>query len=256
MKLLKFLSVLALAACAGAAGYLAGSRPPAPQPVPATENDNAETARLKTKIARLEQLLGDAQKLVDKAIRQNSRPVAITDTSAAAEISQDGAWDLLGELKKRLSDEELAQVTNAFAEASMLRAAKAQDRLAFLEGIDVSSMTEKERDTHARFIEKFRRREAAMAKMKGGLPTKESLEELVMSEVDLAGIAKEERAALLALAARELGLTGGEAASLADAMGTVFDCTSSGGIEAPPELDGLNFDGPVSFDVQTQVIGL
>ncbi len=267
----KTIAVFVAGIVAGAAGawFAAGLHSaPAPQaPAPAQvqtpppadaalADAQAALQREREKNARLEKCLARATRLVDKALEREKEGDAAGETPQAegAVVAGDDI-DILEELKKRLADDEFDEVTNAMERASIVRAAKAKDKLDFLSAIDTSRMSEKDRATHKKFVEKFRRREEVMSKLKGGIPSKDTLQEMVMAELDLASVSKEERQALLALAVDEMGYSGEEASGIVEMMESIFSCTSPGGMDgAVPEDLGEGMSGGISFDIQA--IGL
>ncbi len=266
-KLFRSIAVVTLAAAVGAfGGYFAAQR--ALECAPAVEAEtppvagtaeldraNATIARQKQEIERMQKLLARAAALVDKSIADDRQSgAAATNATFGVAVGSAEGLDILGELRKNLTEEEFNAATNAISQASIVRAAKAADKIEFLSSLDTDSMEAAEKAVHAKFIERLKRREAVMAKMTGGIPTSDTLQEFVEAEMGLAEVAKEERAALLSLAARELGYSGDAADTLRETMESIFDCTSQSGLEAA--MDGAGGMPAGGISIETSVMSL
>ena len=137
--------------------------------------------------------------------------------------------DVLGELKRRLPEEEFSQTTNAMAQLKMKLSKKAKGRMDFLASIDTSSMTEEERKNHEHYLELMERKEAIAAKMKGIIPNVKAIQEMVELEMEMRPAAKRERSTLVRQVAKELGYSGDDVNVIHDTLNNVYDCTGGGG---------------------------
>ena len=263
---------LAALALGAAGGFAAGMshRPKAESAEakaekPVVSEDSARLAKAQKRIAELESCLAAAKRAA--AASKDSKPEksapAPAPTNAAERViavEGDGK-DVLDTLKGQLSHEEFSQVTNAMTQMRARLAEKAKGRMEFLASINLDGMSADERKNHAKFLELMERREAAAAKMKGGLPDAATIQKLVELEVEMAPVAKKARSALVRQVARELGYQGDDVEVVRDTIDTIFDCTSSGGlgglgdiVEGAEGMPGVNVAPGVS--VETHVIGL
>lgn len=234
----------------------------------AKQNDSGDAERLKRaqkRMAELERDLAAAKRAEAASSRakrkgpESAVPATTNDATSNLEVVADG--DVLEALEKQLPREAFLQVTNAMTQLRARLAEKAKGRMDFLAAIDTAGMTGEERENHAKFLSLMERREAAAAKMKGGLPDAETIQKLVELEVEMAPVAKKARSALVRQVARELGYQGDDVEVVRDTIDTIFDCTSSGclgglgdmmeGVDGTP---GISVSPGVS--VETHVIGL
>ncbi len=203
----------------------------------------AKLAKSDKRIAELERRLADAAKRAKRA--QEEAVKAKADALAAADTAKKGSGekaesimvkdgDIAGALKKRLPAEQFSQVTNAFSQFRAKLAKRAKNRQDYLASIDTSNMSAKQKANHQRYLELFAKREAAAAKMKGGIPNQAAIQELVMIGMEMNQVAKDEREMLMGQVASELGIAGDDAAVFTDAIKTIYDCTN-----ASP-LSGIN----------------
>lgn len=219
--------------------------------------DAAKLERATKRIAELEKQLAAALK--SRAARSAAAAKSIPAEAAAREksvvVSGGTNVDIFAELKKNLSEEDFNKTTNVLENLKAKLAAKARGKMDFLKAVETAAMTPKERDNHAKFIELIERREGVRAKMKGGIPDQQSIQEMVEIEMQMRPLAKKERTVLSRELARELGYAGEDAETVCDAIGNIIDCTSGGGM-----LDGLMdaADGASGAEVgaEVQVIGL
>jgi len=265
MKKLVFVVVLAAGVAAGfavgrkcAAGACETSAPSV-----AVEQSDGALDEAKKRIAALEAELAEARKDVERvrklAVRaEKAVDEAIKEKEAAASISVGTNTDIEAELKKKLPEAEFTAATNALAGLKAKLAARAKGRREYLGSLDVSGLSEKERENHSRFLELFERREKAMSKMKGLIPDEKTIGELMEIEMQMQPLAKKERKALLGALTRELGYSGDDGAVVAETIEGIFDCTGPGGLGGLADLSGL-MDGDEiqpSVSVETHVIGL
>ena len=266
---IKFVALAALVLGA-AGGLMVGmSRRPNAEPVkakaetPAVTEDAARLAKAQQRIAELERSLAAAKRAA--AALKDAKPVksapAPTNSAERVIAVEGDGKDVLDALKGQLSHEEFSQVTNAMTQMRARLAEKAKGRMEFLSSINLDGMSADERKNHAKFLELMERREAAAAKMKGGLPDAATIQKLVELEVEMAPVAKKARSALVRQVARELGYQGEDVEVVRDTIDTIFDCTSSGGLgglgdmmEGVEGMPGVSVSPGVS--VETHVIGL
>ena len=140
--------------------------------------------------------------------------------------------DVLESLRKNLSEDEFKAATNALSAIRAKLADKARSKIDFLRSIDVSHMSEADRKNHETFITLAEKREAAMAKMKGGIPDPATLQEVVLVGMQMTPVAKKERSALVREVARELGYAGDDVDVVHDAMLNIYDATAPEGLDA------------------------
>lgn len=240
LKLILILVGAVIGFCAGRCVSVCGA-PDAPERTEQSRGNSAELAEARREIAVLERELSAMRKsaavsaaatTADDAgsSQESAEPGENGETNYVVAVGED--VDVIGEMKKRLDEEDFGKVTNAMARLKANMAAKAKDRIAFLKSIDVSAMTKEERDEHSKFIELAERREAVMSKMKFGIPDQSTLQEMMEVEMLIRPAAKEERSALSLELAHELGYSGEDAESVRDAIVNIFDSTSGG-------LDGM-----------------
>ena len=160
--------------------------------------------------------------------------------------------DLVVEMKKQLPEADFIAATNALSGLRAKLAERAKGRMEYLAAVDVSHMGKAERENHAKFLKLLQRREAVMAKMKGGLPDAKSLEEMVTLDMEMRPVAQAERSALVREVAREFGFAGDDVEVLHDTLDAVFDCTAGGGLNGIMEAAV----GQPGIAVETQVIEL
>lgn len=263
---------LAALVLGAAGGFAVGmSRRPNAEPVeakaekPVVSDDAARLATARKRIAELERGLAAAKRAAaasKDAKREKSAPPSAPTNAAERVIAVEGdGKDVLDTLKGQLSHEEFSQVTNAMTQMRARLAEKAKGRMDFLASINLDGMSADERKNHAKFLELMERREAAAAKMKGGIPDAATIQKLVELEVEMAPVAKKARSALVRQVARELGYQGEDVEVVRDTIDTIFDCTSSGGLgglgdmmEGVEGMPGVSVSPGVS--VETHVIGL
>ena len=234
--------------CAGRFVSVCGT-PDEPKQAEQSSGNSAELAKARREIAVLEREL----LAMRKSAASSAAAIAVTNAELSQESAEPGEncetnyvvavgedVDVIGEMRKRLNEEDFGKVTNAMERLKANMAAKAKDRIAFLKSIDVSSMPPEERDAHSKFIELAERREAVMSKMKLGIPDQSTLQEMMEVEMQMMPLAKKERAALSRELARELGYAGDDADAVCDAVGNIIDSTSGGGLEgAMDAVEGL-----------------
>ncbi len=267
------LSALALGAAGGFAAATWRSQNPEPEAVQekkpvaektAASGDTARLAKAQKRIAELERDLAAARRAVTALKSESLKKVV----SAQAEtnktervISLDGdGKDVLGKLESQLTREEFSQVTNAMSQLRARLAEKAKGRMEFLASVNTDGMSDDERKNHAKFLKLMEKREAIAAKMKGGFPDVESIQKMVMLDMEMAPVAKKARAALVGQVARELGYQGDDVEVVRDTVNTIFDCTSGGGMaglgdimESAGGASGMSVSPEVK--VETRVIG-
>lgn len=233
----------------------------------------AKLAKSDKRIAELEHQLADAAKRAkraqEEAVKAKSDALAAAATAkkdgeekSEAIVVKDG--DIASALKKRLPAEQFSQVTNAFSQFRAKLAKRAKNRQDYLASIDTSNMSAKQKANHQRYLELFAKREAAAAKMKGGIPNQASIQELVMIGMEMNQVAKDEREMLMGQVASELGITGDDATVFTDAIKNIYDCTNAGPlsgindmVESMGSMGGLGGgDDESGVKVQTHVIGL
>ena len=268
------LSALALGAAGGFAAATWRSQNPESEAIqeekpavekPSTSGDAARLAKAQKRIAELERDLAAARRAATalKAESQKKVASAQAETNKAERVIalKGGGKDVLGTLESQLSHEEFSQVTNAMSQLRARLAEKAKGRMEFLASVNTDGMSDDERKNHEKFIKLMERRESIAAKMKGGFPDPESLQQMVQLEVEMAPVAKKARSALVGQVARELGYQGEDVDVVRDTVNTIFDCTSGGGMgglgdimESAGGASGMSVSPEVK--VETHVIGL
>lgn len=227
-------AVVAAAVCGGFfAGKNSAAKNAGPEPTETKPDDSAKKlADAQKRIVELEgqvaKLRGDLTKKLaakpaparpEKADNEDKNVIKITG----------GDMDVLGELKRRMPEEEFSQTTNAMAQLKMKLVKKAKGRMDFLASIDTSSMTEEERKNHEHYLELMERKEAIAAKMKGIIPNVKAIQEMVELEMEMRPAAKRERSTLVRQVAKELGYSGDDVNVIHDTLNNVYDCTGGGG---------------------------
>ena len=202
----------------------------------AAASKNAEKlAKAQKRIAALEKKLAalEKQRAVAKAAKKPEMPKteATSGDGPKTVVVKDGD-DVLESLKKNLSEDEFKAATNALSAIRAKLADKARSKIDFLRSVDVSHMSEAERKNHEKFIALAEKREAAMAKMKGGIPDATTLQEVVLVGMQMTPVAKKERSALVREVARELGYTGDDVDIVHDTMLNIYDATAPEGLDA------------------------
>ena len=232
---------------------------------PSTSGDAARLAKAQKRIAELERDLAAARRAATSLKAENQKKVASAQAEtnkAERVISLNGdGKDVLGKLESQLTHEEFSQVTNAMSQLRARLAEKAKGRMEFLASVNTDGMSDDERKNHEKFIKLMERREAIAAKMKGGFPDPESLQQMVQLEVEMAPVAKKARSALVGQVARELGYQGEDVDVVRDTVNTIFDCTSGGGMGGLGDIMESAGGAPGTVvspevKVETHVIGL
>ena len=229
-------------------------------------DDAARLAKAQKRIAELERDLAAARRAaiaLKAEKREKDVASAPADTNKAERVISlkgDGK-DVLGALESQLSHDEFLQVTNAMTQMRARLAEKAKGRMEYLASINTDGMSDDERKNHAKFLEFMERREAIAAKMKGGFPDADTIQELMKLEIEMAPVAKKARSALVGQVARDLGCQGDDVDVVRDTVNTIFDCTSSGGLGGLGDImenaggaSGMEVSPGVK--VETHVIGL
>jgi hypothetical protein len=237
---MKNLIIAVVAVLAGAAaGYLA-PRLAESKPAPAVEEVNPLEEKLKAAEDRIKVLEGEL--VSAKAKAASARPAekkdAAPDAPAAGPeddlqktmMSLKPGDDLLEKFKDKIPEDQLAQIHDVFEKMRIARANRARGRLAFLESVDVSGMTDDERANHTRLQELLAKREELASKMKAGVvPDFGAIAEIAQVGEEMDSVAKQERSALIRQTGRVLGYSGDDVEVFHDTMIDVFDATSSGG---------------------------
>ena len=226
--------VVAAAACGGFfAGRNAAAKNAGAAPTETKPDDSAKKlADAQKRIVELEGQLAKLRGAMTKKLTAKAKPdkgeKADNEDKDVIKISGDGV-DVLGELKRRLPEEQFSQATNAMEQLKSKLAKKAKSRMDFLASIDTSSMTEEERKNHEQFLELMERKEAIAAKMKGIIPNVKAIQEMVELEMEMRPAAKRERSTLVRQVAKELGYSGDDINVIHDTLNNVYDCTGGGG---------------------------
>ena len=226
--------VVAAAACGGFfAGKNSAAKNAGPTPTETKPDDSAK--KLADAQKRIVELEGQVAKLRGDLTKKLAAKPAPAKPEKADNEDKDvikitgGDMDVLGELKRRLPEEEFSQTTNAMAQLKMKLSKKARGRMDFLASIDTSSMTEEERKNHEHYLELMERKEAIAAKMKGIIPNVKAIQEMVELEMEMRPAAKRERSTLVRQVAKELGYSGDDVNVIHDTLNNVYDCTGGGG---------------------------
>lgn len=195
---------------------------------PIASEEAEKLAKAQKRIAALEK-----KRAVAKVVTKSEMPKdeATSGNGPKKIVVKDGD-DVLESLRKNLSEDEFKAATNALSAIRAKLADKARSKIDFLRSIDVSHMSEAERKNHETFIALAEKREAAMAKMKGGIPDATTLQEVVMVGMQMTPVAKKERSALVREVARELGYAGDDVDVVHDAMQNIYDATAPEGLDA------------------------
>ena len=202
---------------------------------PVAAEDAEKLAKAQKRIAALEKKLAALEKkrTVAKAVTKSEMPkTEATSGNGPKKIVVKEGEDVLESLRKNLSEDEFKVATNALSAIRAKLADKARSKIDFLRSVDVSHMSEAERKNHETFIALAEKREAAMAKMKGGIPDATTLQEVVMVGMQMTPVAKKERSALVREVARELGYAGDDVDVVHDAMLNIYDATAPEGLDA------------------------
>jgi len=233
------------------------AEPEAKSEKPVASEDADKLANAQKRIAELEKQLA-----VAKAAKKSEKPKEKVSEKEARKVVVNSGDDVLESLKKNLSEDEFKAATNAMSAIRAKLADKARNKIDFLKSVDVSRMSAADRKNHDKFIELAEKREAAMAKMKGGIPDPASIQEVVMLGMQMAPVAKKERSALVREAARELGYAGDDVEVVHDAMQNIYDATAPAGLDsfmdAANDAAGEAATSPDDVDVKvkTSVITL
>lgn len=227
-------AVVAAAACGGFfAGKNSAAKNAGPEPTETKPDDSAK--KLADAQKRIVELEGQVAKLRGDLTKKLAAKPATARPEKADNEDKDvikitgGDMDVLGELKRRMPEEEFSQTTNAMAQLKMKLVKKAKGRMDFLASIDTSSMTEEERKNHEHYLELMERKEAIAAKMKGIIPNVKAIQEMVELEMEMRPAAKRERSTLVRQVAKELGYSGDDVNVIHDTLNNVYDCTGGGG---------------------------
>lgn len=215
------------------AGLCVGARVQRSKTAQSAKDCGTEARKLadaEKKIADLKRRLAAAKAANEKTARQTVKAAAEPSAGKKDEVilSAGPDVDILDEMKKRLSEEDFKNATNALARLKANMAAKAKGKIEFLKSVDVSGMTKDERADHQKFIELVEYREAIRSNMKLGLPDPKVMQDLVKTEMRISVLSKKERATLSRRLAAELGYAGEDAEAVCDAVKNIYDCTGNG----------------------------
>ena len=257
MKQLVFAIVFVAGAALGfvSSSLLSGKQAKAPEENAPKVTKNQDDSRIKdlesqlaiarAEIKRLGKLKEDAEAAAKKAQADAPKP---------PDFAFNENTDLNEEMKKHLSDDQFVAATNAIADLRARLTAKAKGKMDFLSSVDASKMSAADRATHEKYLDLMKQRADLMAKMKGGFPDMESMQKMMEVEMKMGPVAKEERSVLVNEVVRELGYAGDDAVVVQDAISSIYDSTSGGGImgnieealEAmgPNAMQGLGMPGP------------
>lgn len=238
---MKSLIIAVVAVLAGAAAGYFIPRIAESKPAPAVEEVNPLEEKLKAAEDRIKVLEGElvsakakaaAARTAEKKDEAPEAPAAggLDDDIQKTVMSLKPGDDLLEKFKDKIPEEQLAQIHDVFEKMRAARANRARGRLAFLESVDVSGMTDDERANHTRLQELLAKREDLASKMKAGvIPDMGAIAEIAQVGQEMESVAKQERSALIRQTGRVLGYTGDDVEVFHDTMIDVFDATSSGG---------------------------
>ena len=187
--------------------------------------DAEKLAKAQKRIAELEMRLA-----VAKAAKKSRDDAASGKESRGVVVNSEAG--LQESPRKTPSEDELKVAANVMSAIKAKLADKARSKIDFLRSVDVSHMSEGERKDYESFLELSERREAAVAKMKGGIPDAGVLQEVVMLGMQMTPAAKKVRSALAREAARELGYVGDDVDVVHDVMQNIYDATAPEGIDA------------------------
>ena len=226
---------------------------------PIASEETEKLAKAQKRIAALEKKLAALEKkrAVAAAAKKTEMPKAeATSGNGPKKIVVKDGDDVLESLRKNLSEDEFKAATNALSAIRAKLADKARSKIDFLRSIDVSHMSEADRKNHETFITLAEKREAAMAKMKGGIPDPATLQEVVLVGMQMTPVAKKERSALVREVARELGYAGDDVDVVHDAMLNIYDATAPEGLDAFVDAahEGAASPNGVDVKVKTGVI--
>ena len=209
---------------------------------PAEDSAEAEANPLSGKLAaaekRIESLEGEIASL--RAKRAAARPAeAKLSLPAAADGGDDlqktmmslkPGDNLMEKLKGKVPEEQLAQMHDVFEKMRVARANRARGRLAFLESVDTTGMSDAERENHRKLQDLLAKREELASKLQTGIvPDMGAIAEIARVGEEMDPVAKQERSALIRQTGRMLGYTGDDVEVFHDTMVDVYDATSSGG---------------------------
>lgn len=226
---------------------------------PVAAEDAEKLAKAQKRIAALEKELAALEKkrAVAEAEKKPEMPKgeATSGQGARTVVVEDGG-DVLESLRKNLSEDDFKAVTNALAAIRAKLSNKARSKIDFLKSIDVSRMSEAERKSHETFIALAEKREAAMAKMKCGIPDAVTLQEVAMIGIQMTPVAKKERSVLVREVARELGYAGDDVDVVHDVLQNIYDATTPEGLDAFVDAahEGAASPNGVDVKVKTGVI--
>lgn len=240
---MKNLVIAVVAVLAGAAaGYFLPRLAAEPSPAPVEEvNPLAEKLKAaEDKIAALENELASAKAkgIADRMMAKKAAEESAEGEAKSSEeedlmntaMSLKPGDNLLEKFKDKIPEDQLAQIHDVFEKMRAARANRARGRLAFLESVDVSGMTDAERSNHKRLQELLAKREELASKMQSGVvPDFGTIAEIAQVGEEMDPVAKQERSALIRQTGRALGYTGDDVEVFHDTMIDVYDATSSGG---------------------------
>lgn len=202
---------------------------------PVSSEDAVKLARAQKRIVALEKKLAalERKRFVAKAAKKSDVTNDESDSGKGARtVVVEDEGDVLESLRKNLSEDDFKAATNALAAFRAKLASKARSKIDFIRSIDVSRMSDAERKNHDAFIALAEKREAAMAKMKCGIPDAATMQEVVMIGMQMAPVAKKERSVLVREVVRELGYAGDDVDVVHDAMQSIYDATTPEGLDA------------------------
>lgn len=213
--------------------------------------DESEVARLQRRLRDLErQLARHAQQATQTADAPERAETPARATNAPPQPARHGpptAADMrarMAELRKN-DPQRYAQITNRFAQMRQRNLNRVQNQLDLLESVDRSRLTKAEQDVHDQYQEAVARREELRELLNPQNEDiteeqrREAFRELRDLDQQTQRLAESERNTLLTQAARDMGITGTEAAEFAETVSAIYEATQTrGGPGGPPRERG------------------
>ncbi len=213
--------------------------------------DESEVARLQRRLRDLERSLArhaqQATQTADAPERAGTPERATNATPPPARHGPPTAADMrarMAELRKN-DPQRYAQITNRFAQMRQRNLNRVQNQLDLLESVDRSRLTKAEQDVHDQYQEAVARREELRELLNPQNEDiteeqrREAFRELRDLDQQTQRLAESERNTLLTQAARDMGITGTEAAEFAETVSAIYEATQTrGGPGGPPRERG------------------
>lgn len=212
--------------------------------------DESEVARLQRRLRDLERQLAQRRPPTAPTAAAPERAETATGTTNATPQPVRRGPPTAADMRARMEEmrkndpQRYTQMTNRFAQMRQRNLSRVQNQLDLLESVDRSRLTKAEQDVHDQYQEAVARREELREMLNPqneGITEeqrREAFRELRDLDRQTQRLAESERNTLLTQAARDLGVTGTEAAEFAETVSAIYEATQTRGGPGGPRHHG------------------